>query len=467
MSATAQAVSPVAAAKPKRPPTARNLRALLPYVRRYKGIVLLGMLMNTGMGIATTLAPLIIGAIFDLLQGKSAPLAQMGRVGQFVLGPLGHYYKPSDSHALGIFCLGLVIVIAMKGIFSYFTRWILIGVSRDIEYDLRNDMLSSLVRQEPEFYVRNRTGELMSRCTNDLNAVRMVLGPGIMYSSTTILTMVLAVVFMIILSPHLSFWVMLPVPVVAVVTWYFGQIIHKLYGVIQAALATLSAKAQENLSGVRVVRAYAQERAEIAGFDAPNREYVTRNLKFIGAWSMFFPLLTTLFGMAFLLVLWQGGREAMVGRISYGEFVAFYSFVVQLIFPMIALGFVTNIFQRGAASMGRINHILDAQPKISDAEARADGADGIRGEVEMRHLTFTYPTTRSGDISAPAKPASNGKGDGSAADAAANPAGFAGHQPENPSRLDPRDRRPHRMRQDDACSACRAIVGSPSGNTVH
>jgi ATP-binding cassette subfamily B multidrug efflux pump len=421
MSATAQAVSPVTTAKPKNAPTARNLRALMPYVRRYKGSTILGMLMNTGMGIAGTLAPLIMGAIIDLISGARAPLAQLGRIGRFALGPLVHYYKPLDKGALGIFCLALIGVVALKGLFSYWTRLILIGVSRDIEYDLRNDMLASLVRQEPEFYVRNRTGELMSRCTNDLNAVRMVLGPGIMYSSTTILTMVLAVVFMIVLSPHLSFWVMLPVPVVAVVTWYFGQIIHKLYGIIQAALATLSAKAQENLSGVRVVRAYAQERAEMAGFDAPNREYVTRNLKLIGAWSMFFPALTSLFGMAFLLVLWRGGREVIVGRISYGEFVAFYAFVVQLIFPMIALGFVTNIFQRGAASMGRINHILGANPKISDAEARpVDGAE-IRGEVEMRHLTFTYPTTRSGDSAAAPQPAANGKGAGSPGDLGANP----------------------------------------------
>jgi ATP-binding cassette subfamily B protein len=420
MSAAAQTVNPIAAAKPKRPPTATNLRSLMPYVRRFKGSVLLGMLMNTGMGIAGTLAPLIMGAIIDLMSGAPVPLAQLGKIGRISLGPLEHFYKPSNMGALGIFCLALVGVIALKGIFSYFTRLILIGVSRDIEYDLRNDMLASLVRQEPEFYVRNRTGELMSRCTNDLNAVRMVLGPGIMYSSTTVLTMFLAVIFMLVLSPHLSFWVLLPVPVVAVVTYYFGQVIHKLYNVIQAALATLSAKAQENLSGVRVVRAYAQEKAEIAGFDAPNREYVTRNLKLIGAWSMFFPMLTSLFGMAFLLVLWRGGREVIVGRISYGEFVAFYAFVVQLIFPMIALGFVTNIFQRGAASMGRINHILEAQPKISDAEARSSDGAEIQGEIEMRDLNFTYPTTRSGE-SAAAHVAANGKGTGTDAAPGANP----------------------------------------------
>ena len=196
---------------------------------------------------------------------------------------------------------------------------------------------------------------------------------------------------MVTLSPKLSVWVLMPVPVVAVVVWYFGQVIHKLYEKIQASLATLSAKAQENLAGVRVVRAYAQEKAEQAGFDAPNREYVTRNLKLISTWSMFMPALTSLFGMTFLLVLWQGGRQVMIGTISVGELIAFYYFMVLLIFPMIALGFVTNIFQRGAASMGRINYILDAQPKISDAEARPLGGAEIRGEIEMRASFIHLP----------------------------------------------------------------------------
>ena len=194
--------------------------------------------------------------------------------------------------------------------FSFWSRWILIGLSRDIEYDLRNDLLDRLLLMEPEFYVRNRTGELMSRATNDLNQVRMVLGPGIMYSATTLVTMVLAVLLMVRLSPTLSFWVLIPVPIVAAIVWYFGRVIHALYETIQAALATLSAKAQENLAGVRVIRAYAQEEAEIRGFDAPNRDYVTRNLKLIAAWSMFMPALTALIGLTFVLVLWFGGRAS-------------------------------------------------------------------------------------------------------------------------------------------------------------
>src|SRR5882724_10694785 len=403
MSAATQAVSTTRSAA-KRKPGAKHLRALLPYLSSYKGSVALGMLMNIGLGVTGVLAPILTGAIFDTLSNAPVPMAKLGHVGQIALGPLVQYYHPGSRSTLAIFSLALVFAIAVKGVFSYWNRWILIGISRDIEFDLRNDLLTSLLRQEPEFYVRNRTGEIMSRCTNDLNNVRMVLGPGIMYSATTIVTMLLSVVLMVTLSPRLSVWVLLPVPVVAVVVWYFGQVIHRLYEKIQASLATLSAKAQENLAGVCVVRAYAQEKAEQVGFDGPNREYVTRNLRLISTWSMFMPALTTLFGMTFLLVLWQGGRLVMNGTISVGELIAFYYFMVLLIFPMVALGFVTNIFQRGSASMGRINYILDAQPKISDSEARPMNGMEIRGEVEMRHLTFTYPTTRSGNGAEPAAP---------------------------------------------------------------
>jgi ATP-binding cassette subfamily B protein len=260
---------------------------------------------------------------------------------------------------------------------------------------------------EPEFYVRNRTGELMSRATNDLNAVRMVLGPGIMYSATTLVTMVFALLFMFTLSPSLSLWVLIPVPIVALSVRKFGRTIHALYETIQASLATLSAKAQENLAGVRVVRAYAQEPAEMRGFDAPNREYVARNLKLIAAWSMFMPALQALIGIAFVLVLWFGGRQVIQRQISLGEFVAFYTYMGQLAFPMIALGFVTNIFQRGAASMGRLLFILEARPSINNAQAVAAAAS-IRGEIEFRHLNFTYPTLRNGDAKISGRPVETG-----------------------------------------------------------
>ena len=372
-----------------------QLTRLFPYVRRHKGEVLLGMLTQTGMGITGTLLPLIIGAIVDCIKGAAAPLAQLGRLTQISLGFLLPYYQPKNPHTLAIFCSALIIICAFQGVFSYATRQILIGLSRDIEYDLRNDLLNKLVLMEPEFYVRNRTGELMSRCTNDLNSVRMVLGPGIMYSANTFATMVLAVILMFWISPRLSIYVLLPVPVVALTVWLFGRQIHALYGKIQASLAVLSAKAQENLAGMRVVRAYVQENAEIRGFDQPNREYIDRNLRLIYFWSLFMPLLQMLVGLTFVLVLWQGGRQVIQTRITLGELIAFYTFMTRLIFPMIALGFVTNIFQRGGASMGRLNYILDSQPKINDAAVTQDKTAELRGEIEFRNLTFSYPTVRS------------------------------------------------------------------------
>jgi len=396
MSAAANTLSgSVSTTAPKRVSGWAQLMRLSPYVARHKGELLIGLVTQIGMGITGTLLPLMIGAIVDCIKGAEAPLAQLGQLTHISLGFLLPYYHPRNAQTLEIFCTALIVVCALQGFFSYCTRQILIGLSRDIEFDLRNDLLAKLIVMEPEFYVRNRTGELMSRCTNDLNAVRMVLGPGIMYSANTFATMVLAVVLMFWISATLSIYVLLPVPIVAVTVWLFGRKIHSLYGQIQASLAVLSAKAQENLAGVRVVRAYGQEEAEIRGFDAPNKEYINRNLRLIYFWSLFMPLLQMLVGLTFVLVLWQGGREVILSRITLGELIAFYTFMTRLIFPMVALGFVTNIFQRGGASMGRLNYILDSVPKISDSNATRDDGGEIQGDIEFRNLTFTYPTVRS------------------------------------------------------------------------
>jgi ATP-binding cassette, subfamily B, multidrug efflux pump len=393
----------VLATDPPKPPASKptpgwkQLKKLLPYIARSKGQVAVGMVTLAAMGIVGTLQPLAFGVIMDCLSGNAQPLGRLSQMSPRLVHFLIPAYAPSSVRTLIIYCIAALVIVALKGVFSFWTRWILIGLSRDIEFDLRNDLLDRLLMMEPEFYVRNRTGELMSRATNDLNAVRMVLGPGIMYTSQTIVTMLLAVILMFRLSPSLSLWVLIPVPVVVLATRYFGRTIHSLYETIQAALATLSAKAQENLAGVRVIRAYAQEDAEMRAFDAPNREYVTRNLKLIATWSLFMPALTALIGMSFVLVMWFGGRQVIFGQISLGEFVAFYVYMIQLVFPIVALGFVTNIFQRGAASMGRLNYILDAKPSINDSAVPAQAKEreaSLRGEIEFRHLDFTYPTGR-------------------------------------------------------------------------
>ena len=284
-----------------------------------------------------------------------------------------------SRHALGLYCVMIVAAILVKGIFSFWTRWILIGVSREIEYDLRNDLLASLVRQDPEFYVRNRTGDLMSRATNDLNAVRNVLGPGIMYTATTIATSVVSLFFMLKLSPGLTLWVLLPVPVVVFAVYFFGRIIYQLSVRIQAALGELSTRAQENLTGVRVVRAYAQENSEIDLFDRANRDYVDRNIQIIGAWSLFFPALTALIGVSFVILLGEGGVRVIDRNVSLGTLWSFFTFLTVLVFPIIALGWVTNILQRGAASMGRLNSILNAEPGIRDAASLPASQAGDNG----------------------------------------------------------------------------------------
>src|SRR5579875_2547754 len=408
MSAIAQPVSGTSAKPARKPSGWHELKALVPYVLGYKRFVALGLFTLAMMGIVGALPQLLIGAIMDCLRGSPVPLSTLSGTARQMLHPLFAFYSPHSDHALGLYCAILVGVMIAKGFFSYWTRWVLIGMSRDIEYDLRNDVLARLLALDPEFYARNRTGDLMSRATNDLNAVRMVLGPGIMYTAVTFATMVLAIFFMVKLSPSLTLWVLIPVPFVALAVRYFGQIIHRLSEVIQAALGVLSTRAQENLTGIRIIRAYAQEQAEIEAFDEANREYVGQNIKLISSWSLFFPALSVLIGSTVVILIALGGPKAIDGRLTLGSFSAFYMFLTQLTFPMIAIGYVTNIFQRGAASMGRLNYILNARPNIQDRSAAvaadsngqpaarngdeaAAAATSLRGEIEFRHLSFAYP----------------------------------------------------------------------------
>jgi ATP-binding cassette subfamily B multidrug efflux pump len=394
------AAAPATATRPPKSTQDSGLRGLMPYLRRYSGGMVFGLLTVVLMGIIGNALPLATGVMTDTLAGNSVPFEHSMRAGT-PLGPvlgasklsrLIPFYAPNSRRTLGIYCLIVILCVAIKGLLSFSARWTLIGVSRDIEYDIRNDLLKRLLALDPEFYVRNRTGELMSRATNDLNAVRMVLGPGIMYSATTLVTMIMAILVMVTLSPSLTLWVLLPAPVVAVAVWFFGKTIHDLYEKIQAALATLTARVQENLAGVRVVRAYAQEESENRNFDEPNRDYVLRNILLIRTWSMFMPSLQALIGTTFLIVLWQGGHQLLRGQISLGALIAFNGYLTLLVWPMIALGWVTNIFQRGAASMGRLNYILTATPSVDDRDAKVPEGTTPLGEIEFRNLTFSYPT---------------------------------------------------------------------------
>jgi ATP-binding cassette subfamily B protein len=298
-------------------------------------------------------------------------------------------------HRIGVLALLLLLVSGTKAIFQFLIRWVLIGVSREIEFDLRNDLFQHLEGLSHSFYQRTRTGDIMAKATNDLNAVRMLLGPGFMYTANTIVFTAFALVFMLHISHRLTFYAFLPLPVVSVIIQYFGRRIHERFERIQAMFSEISARAQENFSGVRIIRAYAQEEAEIASFETANREYIARSLTLVRLMGMLWPTLETMLGLAIVLVLWLGGREVLLGRMTVGQFTAFNTFMVQLTWPVIALGWVINIFQRGTASLGRISQLMDEKPEIVDAPnvLAASHDDEIKGEIEFRNLQFSYDGT--------------------------------------------------------------------------
>jgi ATP-binding cassette, subfamily B, multidrug efflux pump len=293
---------------------------------------------------------------------------------------------------LGLYA-GLMLGVAIGGaVFRFLMRRILIGASRDIEYDLRNAFFTRLQQMPLAYYQARRTGDLMSRATNDLNAVRMMVGPAVMYSSNTLLVFVVALVLMSSIDLRLTLMALLPLPLVSISVKYFGSAIHSRFEAIQAQLSDISAVVQEALSGVRVVRAYGQEPHELERFRAANAEYVRRNRVLIRLQGLFFPSMTLFLGLGSLLVLWFGSREVIRGRITLGDFVAFNAYLVMLAWPMIAFGWVTNILQRGMASWKRMSEILDAVPEIDDGGVTPEGRSlEIRGRIDIRDLVFTYP----------------------------------------------------------------------------
>jgi ATP-binding cassette, subfamily B, multidrug efflux pump len=373
----------------------KSLRPLLPYVKRYRGAYAFGTLcvfLHNGIWV---LFPLVIGKASDELTDSA--------------GINGGVIR----HKLFVYAALLLAIAVTKGIFQFLTRWIVIGVSRDIEFDLRNDLFARLERLSYSYFQRNRTGDIMARATNDLNAVRMLLGPAIMYSANTIVYTVGALVFMVAINPKLTLLTFLPLPAVSIVIQTFGRRIHERFERIQAMFSDISARAQENFSGARLIRAYVQEEAEIRAFERENKEYIRRSLKLVRLMGMLWPTLELMLGCAVVLVLWLGGREVLAGQstftrattlitgfpgisitlkldgsMSVGQFVSFSTYMMQLTWPIIALGWVINIFQRGTASLGRINEIMQERPEIQDAPS-AQTRD-IEGEIEFHNLNFSY-----------------------------------------------------------------------------
>jgi ATP-binding cassette subfamily B multidrug efflux pump len=301
---------------------------------------------------------------------------------------------------------GLIIGFSLcSGVFSYFQRMILVGMSRDIEYDLRNVYFGALERQSPAFFQQYPTGDLMARATNDLQAVRMLCGPAIMYMTNTLFMAIGALFFMTRISLPLMLLALAPMPLVVLATTLVGRRVHTLFTAVQGKFSDVTTKVQENLSGVRVVRAYAREAREEAEFDQVNELYLEGNRRLAALSTAFQPLLQGLVGLGFAAVLWYGGLLVIRSRISIGEFVTFHLYLGRLVWPMIAIGWVVNLTQRGTASLARIRKVLDTEPAIRDEEPLVDPG-AIQGEVSFRDLSFAYregvPVLSGIDLEVPA-----------------------------------------------------------------
>jgi len=373
-----------------------RLKPLKPYLKRYWKSLAWGGVAVIAYNVLKVLVPIVIGhAIDDMRHGITQ---------QKIL-----------FHALR-----LLLVAASSAVFLYITRQVIIGASREIEYDLRNDLFANLERQAPGFYHTHRTGDIMARTTNDLSAVRQLLGPAIMYSANTLVFTCAALPFMYRISPKLTLFAFAPLPAASVIVQYFGNRIHRRFERIQAMFSDISAKAQENFSGARLIRAFAQEEAEIASFEEANREYIRRSLHLVRLMAMLWPTLEFVLGLSLMITLLIGGHEVVQHRITVGEFTSFNVYMVQLIWPIIAIGWVVNLFQRGTASIVRIDELLKQQPAIDDDPAllacrpssenlkkdvpsrpersEVEGSASrflqpcsIRGDIEFRNLSFSYP----------------------------------------------------------------------------
>lgn len=342
-----------------------RLAYLIPFLRPYRRKLIPGLLAILASVIVGMASPLLVGRTVDALR------ADVSR--QTLLG----------------YALLLVGITLVQGVFNYLQRMILVGMSRDIEFDLRNRYFGSLEAQPSGFFQEHPTGDLMARATNDLQAVRMLCGPAIMYAFGTFCTAIGSLFFMAQIDLRLTLLALATTPLVAGSTKLFGQRIHNLFTEVQGRFSDISTRVQESLAGVRVVRAYAQEAREEEEFRKVNQEYLAQNRRLIG-WSVAFnPLLQALIGIGYVAVLWYGGLLVIRGGITVGEFVTFNFFLGKLIWPMIAIGWVANLLQRGTASLQRIRAILDVVPAIRDEAPLAEVPE-IRGAVRASGLDFAY-----------------------------------------------------------------------------
>jgi ATP-binding cassette subfamily B protein len=342
----------------------RSLSRLYPYLREHRGRLVLGFIAIIFSNAFQMMGPWVMGQAVDSL------------------------YASVTQTRLLYFASAIVGLTLLEGICRFGSRWWFIGASRDMEYRLREDVLAQLQVLPMSFYQKNKTGELMSRATNDLSNVRMMLGPGIMYTLNTIVTAVVAVGFMISIDWRLTLVSLLPMPLVSIAVRKIGFHINALTEQSQAKLGDLSSRVQESMAGVRVVKAFSQERQEIHDFREMNESLIEKNYQLIRVTSIAFPLMQSVIGLAIVIILWFGGRQVIQGGITRGQLVQFIFYLGTLAWPMIALGWVVNLLERGRASLQRIHYILDADPAVRGEELVRDLE--LQGDIEFHNLTFSY-----------------------------------------------------------------------------
>ena len=355
-------------------PNLKNLRLAAPYYRPYWIPFSIGLVIVVASSAITSVIPWLLRRAIDAI-GSGAPMETIWKLS------------------------GMIVLAAIVGgAFRYGMRELINGVSRWIEYDLRNDLFTHLETLDAAYFAQTRTGDIMARLTNDLSAVRMAVGPAVMYLANTITGGLFALFFMLRIDVKLALLALLPLLVLPALTIRMGKAIHDRFEAVQEHFSTLTTRAQENLSGARIVRAYRQEAAEIARFGAINDQYLALNMSLVRLWGTLNPLFAFFGGLGGVIVLGLGGMLAIRGTISVGSFVAFGMYLTMLTWPMIALGWVVNLFQRGEASMGRLNEILDVRATIGAEEPAQHLPLTMSGRtIEFRDVGFHYPSDPAGE----------------------------------------------------------------------
>lgn len=347
----------------------RNLRPLIQYLSGHKRVIALGLLCVLLTNLFTLVIPWFLKLAVD------------------------HLRESITHEALLRYAALIVGATAVGGVFKFLMRRLLIGTSRSIEYEIRNDLFSHLQTLSPAYFNRVPTGDISARATNDLNNVRMFLGPGIMNLVNTFIVFVAALALMLALNPKLTLFALAPLPVLSLAVYRFSGALRRRFDLAQVQFARLNTIVQEDLTGIRVIKAYNAAAQEAETFADESRRYIQRNLDIVRLWGSFFPAVGLTAGLGAVIVLWLGGRDVILGRMTLGSFVAFNGYLMMLTWPMVALGWVLNLAQAGAASMGRLEEILSARPEIVVSDRPAPVRD-LRGEIEFHNVGFRYNGTR-------------------------------------------------------------------------